>query len=65
MPPATLGVAALVRPIPSTGIGWQAWLAAALPAAIVVYSLVIQRVGSVGGTLLIAAYALYLTLTFR
>ena len=35
---ATLGVAALVRPLAVTGIEWQAWLTAALPVALVLYA---------------------------
>jgi cation:H+ antiporter len=62
---ATLGVAALVRPLPVTDIHWQAWLGAALPAGIVGYSLLFRRVGRAGGALLVATYALYLTLTLR
>ena len=61
---ATLGVAALVHPIRTSGIEWQAWLAAALPAGIVGYSLLLGRVAKFGGALLIATYAVYLALTF-
>lgn len=62
---ATLGVAALVHPIHATGLEWQAWLGAALPAALVAYALVFKRVGRVGGVLLVATYGVYLGLTFR
>lgn len=61
---ATLGVAALVRPIYATGLVGQAWLAAALPAALVAYALAFRRVGRVGGGLLVAGYGAYLALTF-
>jgi cation:H+ antiporter len=62
---ATLGVAALVRPLHVPDIRWQAWLAAVLPAAIVGYSVLFRRVGRVGGVLLVATYAAYLALTLR
>jgi cation:H+ antiporter len=62
---ATLGVAALVQPIHVSGLKWQAWLGAALPAALVAYALVFKRVGRVGGGLLVATYGAYLALTFR
>jgi cation:H+ antiporter len=62
---ATLGLAALVRPLVVTGIGWQAWLAAALPVALVVMAAMGQRVGRAGGGLLVATYGLFLGLTFR
>lgn len=62
---ATLGAAALVRPLVVTGIGWQAWLAAALPALLVVGAAVGKRIGRAGGGLLIATYGVYLALTFR
>ena len=62
---ATLGVAALVRPLHVTGLEWQAWLAAALPAALVAYAFMFKRVGRTGGALLVAIYGVYLGLTFR
>jgi cation:H+ antiporter len=62
---ATLGVAALVRPIDAGGLGWQAWLGAGLPVALVVYALLFKRVGRIGGGLLVAAYGAYLALTFH
>ena len=62
---ATLGVAALVHPIHATGLEWQAWLGAALPAALVGYARAFKRVGRVGGGLLVATYGVYLALTFR
>jgi cation:H+ antiporter len=62
---ATLGVAALVRPLHVPDIRRQAWLAAVLPAAIVGYSVGFRRVGRVGGGLLVATYAAYLALTLR
>jgi cation:H+ antiporter len=61
---ATLGVAALVLPIHVGGIEWQAWLGAALPAALVVYAALFKRVGRVGGAMLVAAYGAYLGFTF-
>jgi cation:H+ antiporter len=62
---ATLGVAALVRPLVETGISWQAWLAAALPAFLAVNAAIAKRVGRITGGLLVATYAIYLGLTFR
>jgi cation:H+ antiporter len=62
---ATLGVAALVHPLMVTGIDWQAWLAAALPAFLVVSAAMHRRVGRVGGGLLVATYGIYLGLTLR
>jgi cation:H+ antiporter len=62
---ATLGAAALVRPIEANGLQWQAWLAAALPVALVAYAWIWRRVGRVGGTLLVASYGLFLGLTFK
>lgn len=61
---ATLGVAALVRPIHASGLAGQAWLAAALPAALVGYAVIFRRVGRVAGGLLVAGYGAYLALTF-
>ena len=62
---ATLGVAALLHPIHATGLEWQAWLAAALPAGLVTYALAFKRVDRMGGGLLVASYGAYLTLTFK
>jgi cation:H+ antiporter len=61
---ATLGVAALVRPLDPAGIGAQAWLAAALPVALAVWTVGRKRVGRVAGLLLIATYGGYLAFTF-
>jgi cation:H+ antiporter len=61
---ATLGAASLVRPLPGTGIGWQAWLAAALPAALAAWGIVFKRIGRPAALLLVAVYAGYLALTF-
>lgn len=62
---ATLGAAALVHPLAVSGIGWQAWLAAALPALLVAGAATCERVGRAGGGLLVATYGIYLGLTFR
>jgi cation:H+ antiporter len=61
---ATLGIAALVRPLAVTGIGAQAWLAAALPAALVLWATALGKLGRAAGLLLIATYAGYLFFTF-
>ena len=62
---ATLGVAALVRPLAVTGIEWQAWLAAALPVALVLYAMARRRIDRLAGGVLVAAYGAYLSFTFR
>jgi cation:H+ antiporter len=61
---ATLGAAALVRPLAGSGIGWQAWLAAALPAAFAAWAIAFKRIGRPAGVLLVGVYAGYLALTF-
>ena len=61
---ARLGIAALEHPIHASGMVGQAWLATALPPALVVYTLVFKRVGRVGGGLLVAGYGACLPLTF-
>jgi cation:H+ antiporter len=61
---ATLGVAALVRPLAVGGLGGQAWLAAALPAGIVIWVLAFGKLGRLGGVLLIAGYCAFLAFTF-
>ncbi len=60
----TLGVAAIVRPLPGAGLQWQAWLAAGLPAALIGGTLASGRLGRTGGVMLVATYAAYLALTF-
>lgn len=62
---ATLGVAALVRPLAVAGIEWQAWLAAALPVALVLYAMARRRIDRLAGGVLVAAYGAYLSFTFR
>jgi len=62
---ATLGLAALVHPIQATGLEWQAWLRAALPAALVAYALLFKRVDRLGGGLLVVTYGVFLGFTFR
>jgi len=62
---ATLGAAALVHPLAVTGINWQAWLAAVLPAFLVIYAVIGKRVSRIAGGILVATYAIYLGLTFR
>lgn len=60
---ATLGIAALVRPLTVTGVASQAWLAAALPLALVAYALSLRTLDRLGGSMLVAAYGVYLGLT--
>lgn len=61
---ATLGVAALVHPLAVGGIAGQAWLAAGLPAALVIWTLVSKRLGRAAGLVLVAGYGCYLAWTF-
>jgi len=61
---ATLGVAALVRPLAVSGIAGDAWLAAALPAALVGWVLGFKRLGRVAGLVLVVIYGCYLAFTF-
>jgi len=60
---ATLGVAALVRPLVVSGVQGQAWLAAAVPAFLVAWTIVFTRLGRMAGLLLIATYGAYLAFT--
>jgi cation:H+ antiporter len=62
---ATLGAAALVRPLNVNGLEWQAWLGATLPLLLVLYVTAFKRVGRVAGGLLVATYGGFLALTFR
>jgi cation:H+ antiporter len=61
---ATLGVAALVHPLRVSGLEPQAWLAAVLPAMLVIYASVFKRVGRVAGGVLVGTYGAYLIFTF-
>lgn len=61
---ATLGVAALVRPLHGVTVAWQAWLAALLPLAIVATSVRFGRIGRIGGAVLVAVYCVFLAFTF-
>jgi cation:H+ antiporter len=60
----TLGVAALVHPLPGGGLLWQAWLAAALPAALIGWTIATGRLGRIGGVVLVATYVAFLAFTF-
>ncbi len=61
---ATLGVAALIHPVPNGGLQAQAWLAGVIPALLVAAAARFGRVGRPGGALLLAAYGGYLAYTF-
>jgi cation:H+ antiporter len=61
---ATLGVAALVRPLTVGGVSGQAALAAAIPVILVGWTLAFKGIGRVGGAVLLAAYGSYLAVTF-
>jgi len=60
---ATLGVAALVRPLSVSGISGEAWLAAALPAVLTAWTLRFNRLGRGAGLVLVLIYGCYLALT--
>jgi cation:H+ antiporter len=62
---ATLGVAALVHPIPANGLVGPAWAAATLPLVLVAYALVAGRIDRLTGVVLTVLYGGYLTLTLR
>jgi cation:H+ antiporter len=62
---ATVGVAALIRPLPSNGIIGAAWLAAALPLVIVALGGPRARVGRLAGATLLVAYGVYLFAIFK
>ncbi len=61
---ATLGVAALVRPLAVSGMVGPAVLAAVVPVVLAVWASVTGRLGRVAGVLLLGCYAAYLTVTF-
>ena len=61
---ATLGVAALVRPLAVSGMVGPAVLAAVVPVALAVWASAAGRLGRVAGVLLLGCYAAYLTVTF-
>jgi cation:H+ antiporter len=62
---ATLGVAALVHPIPASGLIGPAWVAAALPLFLVAYAQVVGRIERAAGMALTLCYGGYLALTLR
>lgn len=62
---ATLGAAALTRPLAVSGLVPAAGLAASLPLLVVVLSRGSGRLGRPAGAALCAIYALYVTLAFR
>ena len=61
---ATLGVAALVRPLAVSGMVGPAVLAAVVPVVLAVWASVTGRLGRFAGVLLLGCYAAYLTVTF-
>ena len=61
---ATLGVAALVRPLAISGMVGPAVLAAVVPVVLAVWASVTGRLGRVTGVLLLGCYAVYLARTF-
>jgi cation:H+ antiporter len=62
---ATVGVAAVIRPLPSHGITGAAWLAAALPLVVVALGGPKARVRRLSGVGLLAIYGIYLFVIFR
>jgi cation:H+ antiporter len=62
---ATLGVAALVRPLSTGGVVGAAWLAAALPLVVVAAGGRRQELGRIAGCALLAIYAAYLIVVLR
>ena len=61
---ATLGVAALVRPMPVSGVLPQAWLAAAVPLGLLLVARRSGRLGRGVGLGLLAGYGAFLAVTF-
>jgi cation:H+ antiporter len=62
---ATVGVAAIIRPLPSNGIIGAAWLAAALPLIVVVLGGRRAKVGRLGGAMLLVTYGIYVFAIFK
>jgi len=62
---ATVGVAAIIRPLPSRGIVGAAWLAAALPLIVLALGGRRARVGRLGGAILLVTYGVYLFAIFK
>jgi cation:H+ antiporter len=62
---ATVGVAAVIRPLPSNGIIGAAWLAAALPLAVVALGGRRAAVGRFAGAMLLGTYAVYVFVIFK
>jgi cation:H+ antiporter len=62
---ATVDVAAIIRPLPSSGIVGAAWLAAALPLFVLALGGRTARVGRLAGAILLATYGIYLFAIFR
>ncbi|HYT10860.1 MAG TPA: hypothetical protein VEL73_09400 [Mycobacteriales bacterium] len=60
---ATLGAAALARPLVVSGLGWAAAAAAALPLVVVALAARRGRLGRPAGALLAAAYVAYVVVT--
>jgi cation:H+ antiporter len=62
---ATVGVAAVIRPLPSRGIIGAAWLAAALPLIVVALGGRRARVGRLAGAMLLVTYGVYVFAIFK
>jgi cation:H+ antiporter len=62
---ATVGVAAVVRPLPTSGVTGAAWLAAVLPLVVVSLGGRTAHVGRLAGAGVLAIYGVYLLAVFK
>ena len=62
---ATVGVAAVIRPLPSRGVIGAAWLAAALPLIVVALGGPKARVRRLAGAMLLVTYGVYVFAIFQ
>jgi cation:H+ antiporter len=62
---ATVGVAAVIRPLPTRGIIGAAWLAVALPLTVAALGERRARVGRLAGAILLVTYGVYLFAIFK
>lgn len=61
----TLGGAALVRPLDTSGVEPWAWLGAALPLVILVLGGRNRRIHRIAGGVLVLGYLVYLSVLYR
>jgi Ca2+/Na+ antiporter len=62
---ATVGVASIIRPLPSSGAIGAAWLAAALPLIVVALGGRTAHLGHLAGAVLLVTYGIYLFAIFK